>query len=331
MLVRILLDTCVIRGHLHESGTPLDLIAIHRSSEQLRFSIPGGTWVELLEQLTEERLKWTDWANKIPAIDSILDNRWPILPTNKKLAALAGTHTDVPIDEENVRRHMKAIWHLTRHSKSTQELEKGEFFRRTDGEIRQIKLEISKLKEAANSERELWKNIINKTQDTFKRSGHTPSEGEMVALLKEHQGTHPGDPPNLSEKLDSVIRMIAHFVSQSLRENDPYNPCTTNRRGDAFDLSLLFYISLPCVICTADKRFANRLRGTNALHASQVVTVDEFNDLVNSENVTSLVSSFRTPSEQHRQWRERAYFKWKERGCPLWDADKDWQDAEPVA
>ena len=42
MLVRILLDTCTVRNRLHESGSQLDFEAIRSSTEQLRFSIPGG-------------------------------------------------------------------------------------------------------------------------------------------------------------------------------------------------------------------------------------------------------------------------------------------------
>jgi len=65
MLVRILLDTCTIRNHLHAIGKQLDIGAIRSSTEQLRFSLPGGAGVELLEQLTEGRVSWAEWTNGI--------------------------------------------------------------------------------------------------------------------------------------------------------------------------------------------------------------------------------------------------------------------------
>lgn len=128
------------------------------------------------------------------------------------------------------------------------------------------------------------------------------TEADILALMKVNRGTYPGDPPDLGDKLDSVARMIACLVSQPLKKNDPYNPDTEKRRGDAFDISLHFYVPLHCVICTADQKFVNRLRNTGAPNARQVVSVQEFNELVRSGGVGPLVSDFRTPHEQHQRW-----------------------------
>ena len=131
------------------------------------------------------------------------------------------------------------------------------------------------------------------------------TEEGILAQMKKNQGTYPGDPPDLGDKLDSAARMIARLVSQALKKRDPYNPFTDKRRGDAFDISLLFYIPLPSVICTADEKFVNRLRDTGAFHACQVVTINELNELVRLNGVGALVSDFQTPAEQHRSgaWR----------------------------
>ena len=78
--------------------------------------------------------------------------------------------------------------------------------------------------------------------------------------MKKDLGTQPGDPPDLGDKLDSVSRMIARLVCESLKTKDAYNPDAERRRGDAFDISLLFYTSLPSVVCTTDQKLVNRLR-----------------------------------------------------------------------
>ena len=332
MLVRILLDTCTVRNHLHATGKQLDFGAIRSSSELLRFSLPGGAGVELLEQLTEGRVSWREWANGIPAIDSILDQRWPLLPTGRQLAAIAGTQTDIEIDIEAERRHLRAVWRLQRHSKNTADLERGGWFEGADGQRYAIKLELPKLQAAGTGERDSWKNYIHHIQTLLPSLGiKQATEADILALMKMNQGTYPGDPPDLGDKLDSVARMIARLVAQALKKKDPYNPDTERRRGDAFDISLLFYVPLPCVICTADEKFVNRLRDTGAQNARQVVSVDEFNELVRTNSVGPLVSDFRTPVEQHRRWSEAAYFNWINRGRPLNDDQRDWHDAEPVA
>ena len=89
MIVRVVLDTCVIRHYIH-GHVGLDLAAIKSSAEELRLSLAGGTGIELLAQLVEGRLTWSDWSSRIPDIDSVLDRRWPLLPTGRQLAALAG-------------------------------------------------------------------------------------------------------------------------------------------------------------------------------------------------------------------------------------------------
>lgn len=332
MLVRILLDTCTIRNHLHSIGKQLDLGAIRSSAEQLRFSLPGGTCVELLEQLTEVRVSWHEWTNGIPAIDSILDQRWPLLPTGRQLAAIAGTQTDIEIDIEGERRHLRAVWRLQRHSKSTADLQRGGWYEGADGQRYAIKLELPKLQAAGTAERDSWKNYIHHIQTLMPSLGvKQATEEDILALMKMNQGKYPGDPPDLGDKLDSVARMIARLVSQALKKKDPYNPDTDKRRGDAFDISLLFYVPLPCVICTADEKFVNRLRDTSAPNARQVVSIDEFNNLVRAGGVGPLVSDFRTPHEQYRRWNESAYFNWIKRGRPLNDDQRDWYEAEPVA
>ena len=332
MLVRILLDTCTLRNHLHTIGKQLDFGAIHSNTEQLRFSVPGGAGVELLEQLTEGRLSWAEWTKGIPTIDSILDQRWPLLPTGRQLAAIAGTQTDIAIDIEAERRHLRAVWGLQRYAKSTADLQRGGWYEGADGKRYAIKLELPKLQAAGTAERDSWRDYIHHIQALLPCLGVAgATEGDILAMMKMNQGTYPGDPPDLGDRLDSVARMIARLVSQSLKKKDAYNPDTEKRRGDAFDISLLFYVPLPSVICTADEKFVNRLHDTGAPHARQVVSVNEFNDLVRRGCVGTLVDDFRTPDEQHRKWSEAAYFNWISRGRPLNDDQRDWFEAEPVA
>lgn len=331
MLVRVVLDTCTVRNHLHPIGTRFDFGAIRSSREQLRFSLAGGTGVELLEQLTDGRLSWADWTGGIPLVDAILDQRWPLLPTGKQLAALAGTQTDIVLDIEAERRHLRACWRLQRYSNSTSDLQRGGWYEAADGQRLSIKLELPKLDAATVHERKSWSDYIHDMQARVNRLGiKRVDESTLLALMKTNSGTYPGDPPDMGEKLDAVGRMIARFVAISL-EKDGYNPDTTRRRGDTFDISLLFYVPLPCVICTADERFVNRLRGTNALHSRQVITIPEFNEHVARGTVGTLVSDFRTPEEQHTRWQEAAYYRWIEKGRPLGKDWADWFETEPIA
>jgi Protein of unknown function (DUF2934) len=332
MFVRILLDTCTICNYLHAVGKQLDLGAIRTSTEHLRFSLPGGAGVELLEQLTKGRVSWQEWTSGIPAIDSLLDQRWPLLPTGRLLAAIAGTQTYPAVNIEAERRRLRAVWRLLRHSKSTADLQRIGWYEAADGKRCATKIKLPKLQAAGSAERESWKKYIRRVQTLLAPFGiKQATEADILALMKMNQGTCPGDPPDLGDKLDSVARMIACLVAQALKTSDSYNPDSEKRRGDAFDISLLFYVPLPSVICTADEKFVNRLRDTGAPHARQVVSVEEFNEIVKRRGVETLVGDFRTPEDQHRRWREAAYFNWINRGCPFNDDQRDWFETEPVA
>lgn len=332
MLVRIVLDTCTIRNHLHGTGQRLDFSAIKSSAEQLRFSLAGGTGFELLEQLTEGRLAWSEWSN-ISGITPILDDRWPLLPTGRQLAALAGTQTDITIDVEAERRHLRACWRLQTVARSNDDLvTKGGWYEGADGQKYSIRLQLPNLTTTGSQQRQSWMDYIDHIQTLAPQLGFTSlDEASLLALMKSNPNAYPSDPPDFGDRLDAVSRMIARLVSQALKSKDAYNPTSEKRRGDALDISLLFYVPLPGVICTADEKFVNRLRDTDAPHAKQVVAVEELNDLIRNNAVASLVSPFRTPREQHERWQVAAYFHWIERGMPWGDPDTDWLAVEPIS
>lgn len=333
MLIRIVLDTCTVRNHLHDTGQRFDRQAIAESTEQLRFSVAGGAGFELMEQLIEERLPWSVWNGKISTFTPLLDDRWPLLPTGSQLAAIAGTQTGLSIDIENERRHLRACWRLQTIASCPDDLtSRGGWYERADGQKMSVKLNLSDLKSTGTKERKFWIDYIAHIQTLAPKLGFmTLDEKSILAMLKSNPNAYPSDPPDFGDKMDAVSRMIARLVSQALKAKSPYNPQSDKRRGDAFDLSLLFYVPLPSVICTADVKFVNRLRDTKSPHSQQVVSVDELNDLIRDNNVSQLVSSFRTPEAQHRQWQIDAYQNWIDRGRPWGDPETDWSSAEPIA
>jgi hypothetical protein len=64
-------------------------------------------------------------------------------------------------------------------------------------------------------------------------------------------GTTPGNVPGLGEKLCGAATMIARFLAMSLKRRAPHSPETEGRRGDAFDLNLLFYLPSPLSLLPA--------------------------------------------------------------------------------
>ncbi len=332
MFVRVVLDTCTVRNHIHSHSPAIDLVLIHQKRNQVRLSLSASAFVEVTAQVTEGRILYADWETRVPAFHAVLDPRWPCLPSGKQLAWLAGTQVAEPINVEDESRHMRAYWHhlLT---VAPQEIGRAKVrYRLSDGSWREIRLHFDNLEQAIKEQRKDWIDYLRKMQGELPEHGlGARSEDAILTLMRSNFGTDPLDAPGVAEKLDAVSRMIARFVAMSLAKREPYNPESEGRRGDTFDLNLLFYLPLPAVIVSGDKRFVRGLRGTGAPHARQVLMIDEFNAHLANDTLGSLVSAFQTPERQFRQHREAAYFRWEKRHRPPDDDWDDWFKSEPIA
>jgi hypothetical protein len=332
MFVRVVLDTCTVRNHIHSHVPSIDLPLVRRKQDQVRLSLSASAFVELTAQLTEGRIPYADWQARVSALDAALDPRWPCLPNGKQLAWLAGTQVAEPIDVENESRHMRAYWH---HLLTIAPHEIGRAavrFQLSDRSWKEIRLNKDTLDRTIKQERKDWIDYVKKMQDELPEQGlGAKSEDKILDLMRTNFGTNPLDAPGIADKLDGVSRMIARFVSLSLAKREPYNPQSEGRRGDTFDLNLLFYLPLPSVIVSGDKRFVRGLRGTDAPQARQVILIEEFNAHLAAGTLPSLVSGLQSPERQFRTHKEAAYSRWEKRYRPANDDWSDWFASEPVA
>ena len=88
MEIRVLLDTCAIRSHIHRQPLLLPVEALRARSELVKVSIADSAMAELFEQRVEDRVP--DWNDRIHEIDSILDPNQPIFPGGDGLGRPAG-------------------------------------------------------------------------------------------------------------------------------------------------------------------------------------------------------------------------------------------------
>jgi hypothetical protein len=332
MIVRVLLDTCAVRKLLHGDATRLSVSLVQQHRDTCKVSIAAGAFAEVTEQLIKGRLPFDVWRSGAHDLDDILDPEWPIFPNGKELAYLSGTQTQHAFDLDEHKAHVKAIWRFVRHAESLKLLtqQRGEF-RAPDGSLRNINLTETRLYEVMKVKRDFWISCVRKVQRFADAAGIKLDEAKMIEIMKNSIGSAPTEPRDLADKLDAPIRMVARLYAQSMARRTAYDPSTEKRSSDAFDLDLLFAIPLPAVIVTADERFLNRLRGTNAPHSKQVCFINEFNNCLECDTLSSLVSDFQTPEEQLKEWNQAAYDRWERRGRPTGDDWADWFASEPIA
>lgn len=91
MFVRIILDTCTARNHIDGCTPQLDLAAIKKRPQDVHISVAASAFVELLAQIADARVAYSDWKTQIVPVNEVLDTRWPCFPNGKQLAWLAGT------------------------------------------------------------------------------------------------------------------------------------------------------------------------------------------------------------------------------------------------
>lgn len=333
MIVRILIDTCVVRRTLHQYPAPLlDLGAISHRKNEYKVSIAATAYAEILAQFVEGRIPANDWNARISDIDSLLDPNWPVFLHGGKLAYVTGAQTEYPIELDRESCYSKAIWKLLRDAVRPSDItHKKVVYRDADGAVRACQTDAKRLSDAMNERRKQWINYIEDMRKLATSEGwRRPTEDFILEKMTSRRGKEPNDPVDLNAKLDAVSRMIASFVCLAINNPD-YNPSSDKRRGETFDVDQLFAIALPAVIVTADEPFWSRIRKSNAPHAKQVCLIDEFNEHVRNGTLSTLVDDFQTPERQQIQRCEAAYFRWQSRGCPISDDWADWFESEPLA
>lgn len=329
-IIRILLDTCAVRNFLHPIGSKLDSSMIIPRLWKYRISIADGALAELVESLINSSIPFVDWQAKIHDLDCLLDPKWPIFVGGNKLSAIAGFQTDLSINLSNHQIYFQTIWKLLRDSQSLGQILAGIKYTDACGNKKKILIDPVHIKNILDGERRTWIDFIAEMQRQ-QREGKADFStlSQIIAYLKSDFGSAPTDAPDLATRLNTVISLQAHFIHLAI--NTSFNPSTTKRRGDLFDWSLLFALPLPTVIVTSDKPFINRLKGTKAADAFQVISVEEFNDHARNDTLESLIAHHRTPETQCQKWRMDAYFHWVNRGRPCDDALTDWLATEPIA
>lgn len=331
MITRILLDTCVIRNFIHQIGPKLDVPALLPRLWKYRISLADGTTAELMNQFAEKRISFQDWKDRIGELDKILDPRFPVFLGGRELAALAGLQTDLKFDASEVQAHKQAIWKLLRDATDEIKLLAGVNYKDAQGD-KALRPDPIQIQTAMQQARQTWISYVDKMKQLEQQTpGLFSSLAKTKAYLSSGLGSASTDPPDLATRLDAVLSIQAELVYMSVNSPNPYNPSSDKRRGDLFDMALLYALPLPVIIITADKPFLNRVKNAKTPDAVQLIDTSQFNQHVLDDDLEKLLIHHRTPAAQQARWNEAAYFRWIERGSPAGDEWNDWFATEPIA
>jgi hypothetical protein len=107
-MVRVLLDTNVVRGFMHEPSL-LKKVASVRG--EIKFSMIPYCFAELLDDLCHDRHLFFLWKQIRRSFAALIDSNWPLLPHGYVLSVLIGIlESSKPMDVEEVRKQMVGHW-----------------------------------------------------------------------------------------------------------------------------------------------------------------------------------------------------------------------------
>jgi hypothetical protein len=291
--IRVLLDTCVIRGIIHKTGPQLDIDAIAASLAAVAITLPDTGVVELTSQLEDNRIPFAQWQEGICKIDQIRDREWPVLPSGRERAMLAGLCPRDLQALEAAQRHCVSVWKLLSNIDEHTAMDIAVVY--DDGgqavRIQSTPQTTRMVKEAA---RYSW--ILFVDEYVRHTNGRTPTLEEVTADILGGAEHVDKTIPDLNQRLDLFLKAIAQLVQMATKPNGGYRPGNEKRRGDVFDIMLLMSLNIPAVVVTTDAVFLNRVRQLSSLQLKQVVSVDEFNAHLASGTLASCLQSHLTLS-----------------------------------
>jgi len=287
MKPRIILDTSVVRNHLHQDPVRIDLDLLRAAKETVLVSLSDVTNAELLRGLFSGAITWEAWA-RIAELDALLDKELPVLPGGRELAVTAGLYHDADFSEVNSKIYYRESWRLLADARSRSDLERPRRYKDLTGthEIRGDQAHVERMFE---KERESWSDFIRTMQQNPAVMG---KKRTVIAGIVD-AGTEPEDDEavDLQDMLEAQRRMLTHYLASAAKTHEPYNPESDKNKNDSLDLTMLFALILDnTIICTADTRsMRDRLKSTGATQAKRVISPAELNQHLASGTLSDLL------------------------------------------
>lgn len=274
--IRLALDTCAVRAHVHQDAERPDLTLL-AGQKGVLVSISDVASAELLIALLENRIPWDAWTKRIQELSTVLDPELPILPGGRQLAEMAGLVPSVGASVDDAKAHSRALWRLLASATSPDDLKRGTTYTDSRG-TQGIKADLPTAQQVITDERQGWIKFIDKMKSFVTQGGW--SLNKVQAIVTAGLQPQAGESSDLAAKLDALSRFLSGRIHQAAEPHEPYDPAGKKRKNDGIDLSLLYALAFPAVICTTDQWFINRVRESGSPQATQIVTVVELNELL---------------------------------------------------
>jgi hypothetical protein len=276
MRIRVLLDTCAVRGVIHRDSAAKSLEQLEDGIDGFSIALADNAVVELALALYEGRLSWQHWIGRAPVIDNLLDKRSPIFPGDDEMQILSFGSTK-PSSSLPRCEHRRAIWQLLKSAKGFSDLDAGLTFVGSDGNEYSITSSKKLATQLARAHRNKWDQLIASIRSNITASVH-PTQEHIAELIFAKLCSGHLDDAMLRIRYDGYVKAVSRHESLALEKDQAYNPRSNKRKGDSFDIALLQALALPALICTLDNRLRNHVIESGSIQTTQLVTPIELSE-----------------------------------------------------
>lgn len=271
----IILDTNIVRGLIEGERSAINLEQLAALKRRHPISVADGAiaelvfWWEHAEEALLQRVK-----PALAQLTPILDPGWPIASGGKELLCFAGI---IPYPDDKNRRDeselSKAVWRHVSGVESRQDLRRRLTYRNSTG--RGIPLVASSPEPVLKGLQDTW---ITKPIAEIIRSMNETMDDATAGLLSDTIRDHtaesfgvPREHPAFA-RLEVHHRVLMHWVRIASQRGYVAKEMTSNV---PIDMTLLYYLVVPAVVCTNDRKLVNVVRSTRLPDSKRVMDANE--------------------------------------------------------
>lgn len=266
MIKLVCLDTSVLRNIIDKSPDISNEFRAIKDNFNVKFRIAETAFAEILDDLFDGTINFSDWESGVIKFDSFIDKNHPVQEQGYNLAV------EMKIFNEKKKKlplysskYWVKIWNHITNAKSLNDLQKHIIFY-INRKPYKLKIEGDLIEPALDDSRKDWYKFFEDvkaiaTADTTIEEIET----EFSNGFSEFYNV---------EKMVDFTKVLARYAYIAI-SNPDFNPYSKKRKNDSIDFSFIQLLAKPAIFCTSDLKFQKFVVDSNAPNKENIKTPSE--------------------------------------------------------
>lgn len=262
----VCLDTSVIRDIIDGVISLSSDFELIKKDFKIKFRIAETSYAEILSDLFDSSITFSEWRTKKVLINNFLDSECPIQEQGYNLSVDMETFKE---KKERNTYYKKAywvkIWEHIYDAKNENDLKKPLiYFHEHKRYIIRIKEDL--IDPAFQAIRDNWYDYFDKVRNSV--NDKTSISDILNVFIYEFSKIY-----EISKMMD-FISVLARYTHLYIKDKK-FNPYSTKRRNDSIDFSFLQLLAKPAIFCTADDKFYRFVQASDSPNKSNIMKLED--------------------------------------------------------